>query len=832
MAQQLTDNLFLRGGYVDEVMSVETFSDLSSLSATKKFVGLTVTVKNALTSDAGKSIPVNVWLSEGRGNTNWVIKDIAPIDNLSQLNVIPEGFLPVGFRIALKNGNSFIYKGVDDESQKQWEAEIRQEEFDKTVADAVELAIDNITSGASEAFDTLKEVEEWINTSGISQEWIKEQGFIKEHQDISHLAISADVASTIEDIKRIIPSIEGLATETFVTDEVAKVDRKVNTLSGAVESINEEINAKISAIYTYQGSVARYSLLPSNLTSDEIGHVYNVEESHEDIPAGTNYAWNGEEWNSLAGMVDLTPYAKKEDLNNLATKEELLEFKNKIPSLDGVAREEWVNNQGFIKEHQDISHLATSADVVSIIDEVKESIPSIDGLASEIYVKNAIAEAKLSGNTNIDLTGYATKDDIKDLASKDEIKTYTEGTSIYIDNENKISVKIAADTEEKNNFIEINENNELELNTITLDAAVISEDIEVNGGAWADEVETVFDGKIPAGITFEDFLKRMLKREKFVNDFYTDRTFNVYAKEINPGLFYADKDVNNQIVEVGTKVTVKQFEPTSTKAEQSLTAGTFTYGYKVGEGGEYNSSQIYEEKITPNLISSGSILQVLCTNLTEDIEGTKPIENIYVNKANGDVMTIDTINAYVNKGYNSIKICQTGDTYAANTNIKGNNIYVATSLKKYQNSNGEDNVYNITFPESEMTATNQVVYQVTGASKYYIGGINEYSNDYWNSNRSNEIINLEKSGWAIEDEIEVPYTFKVNTKQQTVAVPSEYTKVFGRDRLSGPVEFNLVKGSMNFYNSQGHVSQYNVFVAPVIDGLSVDSFITIIMSKK
>jgi hypothetical protein len=664
MAQQLTDNLFLRGGYVDEVMSVETFSDLSSLSATKKFVGLTVTVKNALTSDAGKSIPVNVWLSEGRGNTNWVIKDIAPIDNLSQLNVIPEGFLPIGFRIALKNGNSFIYKGIDDESQKQWEAEIRQEEFDKTVADAVELAIDNITSGASEAFDTLKEVEDWIkNNSGNTQ-------------DLSDLYASA--------------------------------------------------------------------------------HTHNNKD-----------------------ILDTITLAK---IN------------------------EW--------------------------DSLESKIPSIDGLASEVYVKNAIAEAKLSGNTNIDLTGYATKDDIKDLASKDEIKTYTEGASIYIDNENKISVKIAADTEEKNNFIEINENNELELNTITLDAAVISEDIEVNGGAWADEVESVFDGKIPAGITFEDFLKKMLKREKFVNDFYTDRTFNVYAKEINPGLFYADKDINNQIVEIGTKVTVKQFEPTSTKAEQSLTAGTFTYGYKVGKGGEYNSSQIYEEKITPNLISSGSILQVLYTNLTEDIEGTKPLENIYVNKANGDVMTIDTINAYVNKGYNSIKICQTGDTYAANTNIKGNNIYVATSLKKYQNSNGEDNIYNVTFPESEITATNQVVYQVTGASKYYIGGINEYSNDYWNSNRSNEIINLEKSGWAIEDEIEVPYTFKVNTKQQTVAVPSEYTKVFGRDRLSGPVEFNLVKESMNFYNSQGHVSKYNVFVAPVIDGLSVDSFITITMSKK
>lgn len=166
MGQQLTENLFLRGGYVDEVMSVNTFSDLSLLGGANKFVGLTVTVKNALTSDASKSVPVDVWLSEGRGNTNWVIKDIPPIDNLSQLNVIPEGFLPIGFRVTLKNGKSYIYKGIDDELQKQWEPEIGRDEFDKTVADAVELAIDNITSGASAAFDTLKEVEDWINASG------------------------------------------------------------------------------------------------------------------------------------------------------------------------------------------------------------------------------------------------------------------------------------------------------------------------------------------------------------------------------------------------------------------------------------------------------------------------------------------------------------------------------------------------------------------------------------------------------------------------------------------------------------------------------------------
>jgi hypothetical protein len=77
----------------------------------------------------------------------------------------------------------------------------------------------------------------------------------------------------------------------------------------------------------------------------------------------------------------------------------------------------------------------------------------------------------------------------------------------------------------------------------------------------------------------------------------------------------------------------------------------------------------------------------------------------------------------------------------------------------------------------------------------------------------------------------VPYTYKEGTKQQTVAVPSEYTKVSGRDMLNGPVTFQLVKENMNFYNAQGYVSKYNIFVAPVYDGLSVDSFINITISK-
>lgn len=452
----------------------------------------------------------------------------------------------------------------------------------------------------------------------------------------------------------------------------------------------------------------------------------------------------------------------------------------------------------------------------------------VEGLATKEYVATEIAKAKLSGNTEIDVDNFATKEDIKDLASKDDIKIYDEGTSISIDEKNKISVKIASDTKEKNNFIEVNDQNELEVSAITLDAAIISEDIEVNGGEWADEISSVFDGKIPAGITFEEFLKKMVKREQYASEISTVTNFDVYCDSINTSVKSSDKDINEQIVEVGAKINIGRIETPKTHAVQTLSSGTFTYGYKIGESGEFVNSTLYTENIKANLIKSTSILQVLFTNI-QNADGEE-ISNIYLSTENGDEVVVEPMEGYAKKGYNSITINYTGDTYSSKEINK--DIYVATSLKNYYKKDEQTpNVHNITFDVVEKTGTIKSKYQFNGAFKYFVGGINDYSNGYWDSNRSDEIRNLEAQGWAMGDTIEVPYTFREGTKQQTVIVPSEYTKVEGRDRLNGPVTFNLVKEGMNFYNIHGYVSQYNVFVAPVYDGLSVDSFINITISK-
>ena len=171
MAEQLTDKIIYPGGYVDDIMSVDTFEDLLALPRGQKFVGLTVTVKKGVTTQNGDFVPVDVWLSESRNG--WVVKTIAPVDNLDCLNVIPKEYMYIGFKAILKNGEKYTLSEITEE-QYSWEKELGRTEFDSIVVDIVDTAvnesIEKVTSGASEAFDTLKEVEDWIinDTTGAA----------------------------------------------------------------------------------------------------------------------------------------------------------------------------------------------------------------------------------------------------------------------------------------------------------------------------------------------------------------------------------------------------------------------------------------------------------------------------------------------------------------------------------------------------------------------------------------------------------------------------------------------------------------------------------------
>ena len=124
-------------------------------------------------------------------------------------------------------------------------------------------------------------------------------------------ATSADTVAAIETVDGkfadYATSADTVAAIKVVQD---KVDAVESELDEAISALTETINTKVSAAYIYQGSKSSYEELPND-DSVKVGHVWNVEAAYQNHPAGTNYAWTGSEWDALAGIVDLTIYAKE-----------------------------------------------------------------------------------------------------------------------------------------------------------------------------------------------------------------------------------------------------------------------------------------------------------------------------------------------------------------------------------------------------------------------------------------------------------------------------------------------------------------------------------------
>lgn len=72
--------------------------------------------------------------------------------------------------------------------------------------------------------------------------------------------------------------------------------------------------ADITTVYKYRGSVDTYAKLPVN--GQSVGDVYNVvaADASHNIKAGDNVVWNGNAWDNLSGVVDLSAYAKSADV--------------------------------------------------------------------------------------------------------------------------------------------------------------------------------------------------------------------------------------------------------------------------------------------------------------------------------------------------------------------------------------------------------------------------------------------------------------------------------------------------------------------------------------
>ena len=244
-----------------------------------------------------------------------------------------------------------------------------------------------------------------------TEEWVESKGYLTEHQDLSTYAKKTDI-----------PSLEGYATEQWVNS------KNYLTSHQSLEdyATKEQLSTKANKEHTH---------LLNDIT-DYVAPNLSIYAKKTDIPSLNGYAT--EQWVTNQGYLtshqSLEDYYTKTqvdaklngisggtvDLSNYYTKvesDDKYALKTSIPSLNGYATEDWVTNQGYLKQHQDLSTYAKKTELTNYYTKAESDgkyalsadIPSLNGYATEQWVENK---------------GYlTTHQSLADYAKKEELKT-------------------------------------------------------------------------------------------------------------------------------------------------------------------------------------------------------------------------------------------------------------------------------------------------------------------------------------------------------------------------------------------------------------------------
>lgn len=167
----------------------------------------------------------------------------------------------------------------------------------------------------------------------------------------------------------------------------------------------------IDNIFTYKGNVDTYDALPTNAS---VGDVYNVNSEFsitinpelgsggeaivKTYLAGTNVAWNGSDWDPLAGAIDLSLYVTKSEISTIiADVESNTSNINKLSEDLGKTNEEVAKKVDAVKG----SYLITS-EKLALIDTNASEIQALEDLNLDNRLKTIEGAFKGDGGT-IDL---------------------------------------------------------------------------------------------------------------------------------------------------------------------------------------------------------------------------------------------------------------------------------------------------------------------------------------------------------------------------------------------------------------------------------------------
>lgn len=311
---------------------------------------------------AGAYIEVSFTVPEGSCGQN----DFSVVEDLRTLNVDTNGtYVPSGFdgynRVVVNvsgTGGDYYEKidgltiELDDDDCPVIKADYQlkimtAESGDIKIGDQIDIDTEDSIVSVTGSFE--------LNGNAVAtQSWVQSQGYLTEHQDLSDYALKSEI-----------PSLTGYATQSWVQNQgyMKSQDEQIRIVSGEGDIIigNQDmtsegfqgISLNEGLLDLYAGTVnvkSDYFLFNGDdVATQEWVDAQGYLTEHQDL---SNYALKSE-IPSLTGYVTNTSLANT--LTNYATRNWVDEEVERTLSDGGYATQQWVQSQGYLTEHQDIS---------------------------------------------------------------------------------------------------------------------------------------------------------------------------------------------------------------------------------------------------------------------------------------------------------------------------------------------------------------------------------------------------------------------------------------------------------------------------------------------
>lgn len=266
--------------------------------------------------------------------------------------------------------------------------------------------------------------------------------------DLSSYATKQDVVDAIKKIdfptvdltpyalKSEIPSLAGFATQDFVRQQIEDIEHPQQDLSDYAKKDELPDTTGLASETWVKQMIAQAQLdgdqevdLTAYPTRDEVQKLVDEEIAEivhptpnldgyaktEDIPDVSNFVTEEEVNQKIAAVPqpDLSDYVKRSelpDVSKFVTTDDVQDMIPQIPS-----HEEFVTTEELesILNERIPSHdnFATKEDLA----QIEHPTVDLSNHATKDYVAQEIAKAQLAGDGDVDLSGYATKEDLQNL---------------------------------------------------------------------------------------------------------------------------------------------------------------------------------------------------------------------------------------------------------------------------------------------------------------------------------------------------------------------------------------------------------------------------------